>query len=49
MNNYQPKERKDPQDTDEKGIFSQIPPKSRGSLGNILKTFILINWKIYKR
>jgi hypothetical protein len=28
------------------GILQQIPMKSRGSFGSILKTYILINWKI---
>jgi hypothetical protein len=29
-----------------KRILQQMPLKSRGSLGNILKTYIPINWKI---
>jgi hypothetical protein len=32
-----------------KGISQQIPMKSRGSRRNILKTYIQINWKIWKK
>jgi hypothetical protein len=32
--------------TDEKGDTQQISKKSRGSLGNTSKTYILIDWKI---
>jgi hypothetical protein len=31
---------------DEKGTSPQIPKKSKGSLGNTLKTYMQVNWKI---
>jgi hypothetical protein len=30
----------------EKGNITQMPMKSRGLLGNTLKTYIQINWKL---